>query len=92
MMRAPNSRDSLGEWGIIAIVVIVLGVAATSTRLESSAPMTPVLSQALMVSPISPDRVASNTRMISPIGRNCVRKASNDTTQCALPDERAALD
>lgn len=91
MTPAPKYRDSVGEWAIVAIVVIVLGVAATGTRLES-APMMPVLTQAMMVSPISPDRLASQTRMISPIGRNCVRAEGNDHAQCALPDASIAPD
>ena len=65
-MNARN-RDSFAEMAIVALVVIVLGVAASRTNLDpaSQAPSSATI-----------DRIASQVRMQMPIARDCVRDAS----------------
>ena len=63
-MNARN-RDSLAEWAIVALVVIVLGVAAARTNLDPS----PSIPSATV------DRLAAQVRMQSPIARDCTRDA-----------------
>lgn len=58
-MNAPLKRsDSIAEGVIVAIVVIVLGIAATSTRLDPA-------------SNDSVDQIAAKVRMQMPIARVC---------------------
>ena len=58
-----RNRDSLAEWSIVALVVIVLGIAASRTDLDPSS----------NVPSATVDRLAAQVRMTSPIARDCVR-------------------
>ena len=71
-MNARN-RDSLAEWAIVALVVIVLGVAAARTNLEP----------ARDVPSATVDRLAAQVRMQMPIGRDCARGADGACAQMA---------
>ena len=61
--------DSIAEWVIVALVVIVLGVAATRTNLDPPAPTA-----------ASIDEIAARVRMQMPIARDCMR--ADDATSC----------
>jgi hypothetical protein len=70
-MNARN-RDSLAEWSIVALVVIVLGIAASRTDLEPSSSTSATV-----------DRLAAQVRMTSPIARDCVRDADGGCRRIA---------
>lgn len=63
--------DSLAEWTIVALVVVVLGVAATQTRLERPAS-----------SSLSVDEIAARVRMQMPIARECIRASDEPAAPC----------
>ena len=72
-MNAPDRRDSIAEGVIVALVVVVLGIAATRTRLEP-APQ-----------PASIDRLAAQVKMQMPIATDCMRSdASGDACRARL--------
>jgi hypothetical protein len=66
--RKPS--DSIAEWAIVALVVVVLGVAATGTRHEPASPT------------LSIDEIAARVRMQSPIVRECVRAPDHGGAAC----------
>jgi hypothetical protein len=68
-----RNRDSIAEWSIVALVVLVLGVAAARTNLDP----------AHDGSPASVDRLAAQVRMTMPIARDCPRDASGACAQMA---------
>ena len=60
-MNTPlKNSDSIAEWVIVALVVIVLGVAASSAKLD------PAPEQFTQV-----DQIAAKVRMQMPIARSC---------------------
>ena len=61
-MSAPRRADAIAEGAIVALVVIVLGVAATRVKLEAPAPQVPSI-----------DRLAAQVRMQMPIATDCMR-------------------
>lgn len=65
-----SRRDRLAESTIIALVVIVLGVAATRTKLEPPPQMAPT------------DRVVAQVRMIMPLARDCARTDGENNAAC----------
>ena len=72
-MNTPRRSDSIAEGVIVALVVVVLGVAATGVRLE------PVPQGA------SVDRLAAQVRMQMPIAPDCMRSdASGDACRQRL--------
>jgi hypothetical protein len=76
-MNAPRRRDSIAEGVIVALVVIVLGVAATRVRLEPAPP------------PASIDRLAAQVKMQMPIASDCMRNdASGDACRARLAAAR----
>jgi len=70
MISGPKRSDSLAEWTIVALVVVVLGVAATQTKLEPPLPM------------LSVDELAARVRMQMPIARDCVRPSDPSGAPC----------
>jgi hypothetical protein len=64
----PERRDAIAEGVIVALVVVVLGVAAVRTK----------------VPPGDDDvtRVAAQVRMSSPIGRSCLPQDRSDARAC----------
>ena len=59
-MNTPlKNSDSIAEWVIVALVVIVLGVAASSAKLDPGPQYTQV------------DEIAAKVRMQMPIARSC---------------------
>ena len=72
-MSAPRRRDSIAEGVIVALVVVVLGVAATRVRLDP-APQ-----------PAAMDRLAAQVKMQMPIATDCMRSdASGDACRARL--------
>lgn len=72
-MNAPSRSDSIAEGVIVALVVVVLGVAATGVKLESAP-------QAASI-----DRLAAQVRMQMPIAPDCMRSdASGDACRQRL--------
>ena len=69
----PRRRDSLAEGAIVALVVIVLGVAASRTNLEPSRD----------TSSANVDRLAAQVRMQMPIARDCARDANGACARIA---------
>jgi hypothetical protein len=77
-MNAPRRRDSIAEGVIVALVVVVLGVAATRVRLE------PPHQQVASV-----DRLAAQVRMQMPIAPDCMRSdAAGDACRDRLASTR----
>lgn len=70
MSSGHKRSDSLAEWTIVALVVVVLGVAATQTKLEPPAPM------------LSVDELAARVRMQMPIARDCLRPSDEPGAPC----------
>ena len=68
-----RNRDSLAEWAIVALVVIVLGIAASRTDLDPSS----------HVPSATVDRLAAQVRMTSPIARDCLRDRDGACRQIA---------
>ena len=80
-----RNRDSFAEWAIVALVVIVLGIAASRTNLEpadgvSSATVDRIAAQVRMQMPIAR---ATPVGMPMPIARNCGRTADTACAQFA---------
>lgn len=72
-MNAPRRRDSIAEGAIVALVVIVLGVAATRVKLEPAP-------QAASI-----DRLAAQVKMQMPIASDCMRgDASGEACRARL--------
>jgi hypothetical protein len=71
MTPGPKRSDSIAEWAIVALVVVVLGVAATQTKLEPPTPST-----------LTVDEIAARVRMQMPIARDCVRGPDNPVAAC----------
>ena len=71
-MNARRS-DSIAEWSIVALVVLVLGIAAAGTNLEP----------ARDVPSATVDRIAAQVRMTMPIARDCTRDADGACTRLA---------
>ena len=65
-----SRRDRLAESAIIAIVVVVLGIAATRTKLEPA----PNAQRA--------NRVVAEVRMIMPLARDCARSDGDNSAAC----------
>jgi hypothetical protein len=61
-MNAPRRSDSIAEGVIVALVVVVLGLAATGVRLEPAPQVSSV------------DRLAAKVRMQLPIAPDCMRR------------------
>jgi hypothetical protein len=75
MIPSPRRPGSIAEAAIVAIVVIVLGVAASRTKLEG---------------PDEVDRLASQVRMQSPVAYGCAPGQNPDAARCpARPFEMA---
>jgi hypothetical protein len=71
MIPQRKPSDSIAEWAIVALVVVVLGVAATGTRFEPASPT------------LSIDELAARVRMQAPIARECVRVPDPGGAPCA---------
>jgi hypothetical protein len=71
MTPGPKRSDSIAEWAIVALVVVVLGVAATQTKLEPAAPST-----------LTVDEIAARVHMQMPIARECLRGSDNPAAAC----------
>lgn len=63
--------DSIAEWAIVALVVVVLGVAASRTNLDPPSP-----------AGASIDEIAARARMQMPIARECVRADDSVAAPC----------
>ena len=61
-MNAPRRSDSIAEGVIVALVVVVLGVAATGVKLEPAPQGASI------------DRLAAQVRMQVPIAPDCMRR------------------
>jgi len=76
-MNAPRRRDSIAEGAIVALVVIVLGVAATRVKLEPAPQVASI------------DRLAAQVKMQMPIAPNCMRSdASGDACRARLAEAK----
>lgn len=72
-MNAPRRRDSIAEGAIVALVVVVLGVAATGVKLDPAPQVASI------------DRLAAQVRMQMPIAPDCMRSdASGDACRQRL--------
>ena len=76
-MNTPRRSDSIAEGVIVALVVVVLGVAATGVKVEPA-------SQGASV-----DRLAAQVRMQMPIAPDCMRSdASGDACRARLAEAK----
>ncbi|MEO8485951.1 MAG: hypothetical protein ABI585_06380 [Betaproteobacteria bacterium] len=71
MIFAPKRSDSIAEWTILVLVVMVLGFAATSAKLDPAPSPT-----------LSVDQIAKQVRMQMPIGRDCLRAGDDGGLPC----------